>query len=192
MIWWHLGTLDFAEITRRLPRSCPGRRDRHGDHAADLPRVHRQSRRQIPLFVWAARRDGRARRPSRADPAATMVTAGVFLVVRRACCSPGPAHPAGGGVIGALTAFFAATIALRQNELKEVLAYPRLPARLHVHRRGNRGDTPGSSISSHMPSSRASLPRGRSVIPQCTRSAWAHHEFDGRTCATWADCTTMP
>ena len=56
--------------------------------------------------------------------AATMVTAGVFLVAR---CSPlfelSPTALNVVIVIGALTAFFAATVGLVQNDIKRVIAY---------------------------------------------------------------------
>ena len=56
--------------------------------------------------------------------AATMVTAGVFLLIR---CSPileyAPQALRVIVVIGALTAFFAATVGLVQNDLKRVIAY---------------------------------------------------------------------
>jgi len=56
--------------------------------------------------------------------AATMVTAGVFLVVR---CSPmfeyAPDALAFVTVIGAITAFFAASVGLFQNDIKRVIAY---------------------------------------------------------------------
>ena len=56
--------------------------------------------------------------------AATMVTAGVFLVAR---CSPlfeyAPKTLEFVTVIGALTAFFAATVGLVQNDIKRVIAY---------------------------------------------------------------------
>ena len=56
--------------------------------------------------------------------AATMVTAGVFLVVR---CSPlfdmSPSAMSFVTFIGASTAFFAATIGLVQNDIKKVIAY---------------------------------------------------------------------
>ncbi len=56
--------------------------------------------------------------------AATMVTAGVFLVAR---CSPlfelSPAALTVVTVFGAITAFFAATVGLVQNDIKRVIAY---------------------------------------------------------------------
>jgi NADH-ubiquinone oxidoreductase chain 5 len=56
--------------------------------------------------------------------AATMVTAGVFLVIRTASvfeCSPSALHFQ--AVIGATTAFMAATSGLVQNDIKKVIAY---------------------------------------------------------------------
>tara|TARA_Y100001970_G_scaffold284531_1_gene402098 strand:- start:17520 stop:19430 length:1911 start_codon:yes stop_codon:yes gene_type:complete len=56
--------------------------------------------------------------------AATMVTAGVFLVVR---CSPifeySPTALAFVSIIGMLTAFFAASVAIVQNDIKKIIAY---------------------------------------------------------------------
>jgi len=56
--------------------------------------------------------------------AATMVTAGVFLLVR---CSPiieyAPTGLIGITIIGSITALFAATIGLVQNDIKKVIAY---------------------------------------------------------------------
>jgi NADH-ubiquinone oxidoreductase chain 5 len=56
--------------------------------------------------------------------AATMVTAGVFLIIR---CSPLYEYSESAlfviVIVGALTAFFAATIGLLQNDLKKIIAY---------------------------------------------------------------------
>src|SRR6202161_3476779 len=56
--------------------------------------------------------------------AATMVTAGVFLIIK---CSPlfeyAPKILIFVTFIGALTAFFAATVGLVQNDIKKVIAY---------------------------------------------------------------------
>lgn len=56
--------------------------------------------------------------------AATMVTAGVFLLIR---CGPlleySPKALTVIAIIGALTAFFAASVGLVQNDIKKVIAY---------------------------------------------------------------------
>ena len=79
---------------------------------------------QIPLYVWLPDAMAGPTPVSALIHAATMVTAGVYLVVRSSvlfALSPvGSATVAG---IGVLTALFAATIALKQNDIKKVLAY---------------------------------------------------------------------
>jgi NADH-quinone oxidoreductase subunit L len=56
--------------------------------------------------------------------AATMVTAGVYLVARSSILyAHAPAALAVVGLVGCLTAVYAATIALTQNDLKRMLAY---------------------------------------------------------------------
>jgi len=79
---------------------------------------------QVPLFVWLPDAMAGPTPVSALIHAATMVTAGVYLVARS---SPLFAlHPAAGtvvAVIGAVTALFAATIALGQYDIKKVLAY---------------------------------------------------------------------
>ena len=79
---------------------------------------------QLPLYVWLPDAMAGPTPVSALIHAATMVTAGVYLLCRLSFVY---VHfPAVMGVIaitGALTALFAATIALTQNELKKVLAY---------------------------------------------------------------------
>ena len=79
---------------------------------------------QIPLYVWLPDAMAGPTPVSALIHAATMVTAGVYLVARSSvlfALSPvGSAAVAG---IGVLTALFAATIALKQNDIKKVLAY---------------------------------------------------------------------
>ncbi len=79
---------------------------------------------QIPLYVWLPDAMAGPTPVSALIHAATMVTAGVYLVARSsvlfALAPVGSAAVAG---IGVLTALFAATIALKQNDIKRVLAY---------------------------------------------------------------------
>lgn len=79
---------------------------------------------QIPLFVWLPDAMAGPTPVSALIHAATMVTAGVYMVAR---CSifyaSAPAIMAVVAVIGLLTAVFAATIGLVQNDIKKVLAY---------------------------------------------------------------------
>ncbi len=79
---------------------------------------------QIPLYVWLPDAMEGPTPVSALIHAATMVTAGVYMVAR---CSilylmaPGVLLLV--AIVGALTAIFAASIALVQNDIKRVLAY---------------------------------------------------------------------
>ena len=78
---------------------------------------------QIPLYVWLPDAMEGPTPVSALIHAATMVTAGVYMIARSAVLYE-LAHT--GQVvawIGVLTAFFAATIALTQNDIKRILAY---------------------------------------------------------------------
>ena len=79
---------------------------------------------QIPLYVWLPDAMEGPTPVSSLIHAATMVTAGVYMVSRM---SPlyvlTPTAMKVVAVIGALTAFFAATMALCQFDLKKILAY---------------------------------------------------------------------
>ena len=79
---------------------------------------------QLPLHVWLPDAMEGPTPVSALIHAATMVTAGVFLVAR---CSPifnlSDVAMNVVAVIGALTMFFASTIALVQNDIKRIIAY---------------------------------------------------------------------
>ena len=80
---------------------------------------------QLPLFVWLPDAMAGPTPVSALIHAATMVTAGVYLLTRM---NPVIAEAASWvpwliAIVGALTALFAATIAVAQNDIKKVLAY---------------------------------------------------------------------
>jgi NADH-quinone oxidoreductase subunit L len=79
---------------------------------------------QVPLYVWLPDAMEGPTPVSALIHAATMVTAGVYMVVR---CAPifsrAPMALTVVMTVGILTAFFAATIGLVQTDIKRVLAY---------------------------------------------------------------------
>ncbi len=79
---------------------------------------------QIPLYIWLPDAMAGPTPVSALIHAATMVTAGVYMVAR---CSviyaSAPAIMTVVAIVGVLTAFFAATIGMVQNDIKKVLAY---------------------------------------------------------------------
>jgi formate hydrogenlyase subunit 3/multisubunit Na+/H+ antiporter MnhD subunit len=79
---------------------------------------------QIPLHVWLPDAMAGPTPVSALIHAATMVTAGVYLVARLSgVYLHAPEASEVVAVIGVLTAFFAATIAVVQTDIKKVLAY---------------------------------------------------------------------
>jgi NADH-quinone oxidoreductase subunit L len=79
---------------------------------------------QIPLYVWLPDAMAGPTPVSALIHAATMVTAGVYLVCRMSAVFVlSPAAMLVVAITGALTAVFAATIAFAQNDIKKVLAY---------------------------------------------------------------------
>jgi NADH-quinone oxidoreductase subunit L len=79
---------------------------------------------QIPLYMWLPDAMAGPTPVSALIHAATMVTAGVYMVCRLSFLyAASPTASAVVAWVGALTALFAATIAIAQTDIKKVLAY---------------------------------------------------------------------
>jgi NADH-quinone oxidoreductase subunit L len=79
---------------------------------------------QIPLYVWLPDAMEGPTPVSALIHAATMVTAGVYMVARsHVIFDRAPSALLVVAIIGTLTAFFAATIGIAQTDIKKVLAY---------------------------------------------------------------------
>ena len=79
---------------------------------------------QIPLYVWLPDAMEGPTPVSALIHAATMVTAGVYMVARsHVIFDRAPTALTVVAIVGTLTAFFAATIGIAQTDIKKVLAY---------------------------------------------------------------------
>ena len=79
---------------------------------------------QIPLFTWLPDAMAGPTPVSALIHAATMVTAGIYMIVRsNLLFSLAPISLETIMIIGIITSIFAGTIALKQNDIKKVLAY---------------------------------------------------------------------
>ena len=79
---------------------------------------------QIPLYTWLPDAMAGPTPVSALIHAATMVTAGIYMIARsNILYTMAPATQTLVAIVGLSTAIFAATIALKQNDIKKVLAY---------------------------------------------------------------------
>ena len=121
----HFGTLDFQRIATALAPMAPEAAFGTVSTIAFLLFVGATGKSaQIPLYVWLPDAMEGPTPVSALIHAATMVTAGVYLIGRNAVLfSHAPDVLLIVAVIGTATALMAGTIALVQNDIKRVLAY---------------------------------------------------------------------
>jgi NADH-quinone oxidoreductase subunit L len=124
-IAWYFGSLRFTDVTTLA---------RNGHFAIGDPIITAATlllfvgacgkSAQIPLYVWLPDAMEGPTPVSALIHAATMVTAGVYMVARsNALFVLAPTSMKTVAIVGALTAIFAASIGLVQNDIKRVLAY---------------------------------------------------------------------
>jgi NADH-quinone oxidoreductase subunit L len=121
LIWATFGTLNFGQVFGAAPEVARGTMT-----AITLllfvGAVGKSA--QLPLYVWLPDAMAGPSPVSALIHAATMVTAGVYMIARsHVLYALSPTSSLIVAIIGAVTALFAATIALVQVDLKRVLAY---------------------------------------------------------------------
>jgi NADH-quinone oxidoreductase subunit L len=120
----HFGTLSINEVASQIAQ----RAEWHGGVLTAIALLlvlgATGKSAQIPLYVWLPDAMEGPTPVSALIHAATMVTAGVYMIVRtHALFDRAPLALSVVAVIGAATAFFAATVGILQTDIKRVLAY---------------------------------------------------------------------
>jgi NADH-quinone oxidoreductase subunit L len=124
MIWTTVGSLDFGTVLQQLPGAVPAGGALITAITLFLFLGATGKSAQIPLYVWLPDAMAGPTPVSALIHAATMVTAGVYLVARTGVLfALAPISNTIVAGVGVVTALFAASMALRQYDIKKVLAY---------------------------------------------------------------------
>jgi len=124
LIYLNFGTVDYSAVFERIPEIAASHPGLITAIALCLFAGACGKSAQLPLYVWLPDAMEGPSPVSALIHAATMVTAGVYMVVRcGAIFTQSATAMTVVAVVGALTAFFAACIALAQTDIKRILAY---------------------------------------------------------------------
>jgi NADH-quinone oxidoreductase subunit L len=124
LIFWTFGSLNFSDVFQSAPHVLAAGGGLVTAMTLLLFMGATGKSAQIPLYVWLPDAMEGPTPVSALIHAATMVTAGVYMVARcHALFVLAPFTMGVVAVIGAATAIYAASIGLVQNDIKRVLAY---------------------------------------------------------------------
>lgn len=124
LLFYNFGTLNFSEIFTRAQQVAAAEPGAILAITLFMLLGVAGKSAQLPLYVWLPDAMAGPTPVSALIHAATMVTAGVYLVARsQALYVEVPLAQDTVSWVGGLTALFAATIAVGQNDIKKVLAY---------------------------------------------------------------------
>jgi len=122
LIYVHFGSLMFGEVFPRAAHMGPSAAVTAITLLLFLGATGKSA--QIPLYIWLPDAMAGPTPVSALIHAATMVTAGVYMVARsNILYALAPTSLMVVAIVGGLTALFAATIGIAQNDIKKVLAY---------------------------------------------------------------------
>ena len=138
---------------------------------------------QIPLYVWLPDAMEGPTPVSALIHAATMVTAGVYMVARsHVIFERAPSALTVVAIIGTLTALFAATIGIAQTDIKKVLAYSTVSQLGYMFMACG----VGSVLGWHLPPDDARFFKGLLFLGGGL--GHSRQSAASRTCARWAAC----
>jgi NADH-quinone oxidoreductase subunit L len=127
LLFWTFGSVSYTEVFAKIPALSE-----NGTLTTEIATAitllfflgATGKSAQIPLYVWLPDAMEGPTPVSALIHAATMVTAGVYMVARsNALYLLSPVSMGVVAVVGAATAIFSATIGITQNDIKRVLAY---------------------------------------------------------------------
>ena len=124
LVFWHFGSLRFEQVFEQAEAMGPAAAGAATAITLALLVGAAGKSAQLPLFVWLPDAMAGPTPVSALIHAATMVTAGIYMIARNAVLFElAPISSSAVALVGAATALFAASIAVAQFDIKRVLAY---------------------------------------------------------------------